>query len=180
MEHNLDHAVALLSRTPAALNTLLRDLPSAWTESNEGDGTWSAREVIAHLIHCEHTNWVPRAKRILESGESKPFDSLNREAHLKENPDTPLPELLDEFARLRAANLEELRALQIGPHELALKGKHPALGSLTLAELLSAWTVHDMTHLHQISRILAHQYREAAGPFARYLGVLKCDGHSGS
>jgi DinB superfamily len=179
MEHNLDQTVALLARTPTVLNTLLRELPTAWTESDEGDNTWTAKQVIAHLIHCERVDWLARVKRILEFGESKAFDPLDRAAHLMTNFDTPLPELLDEFALLRAANLQELRAMRIGPNELALKGKHPALGSLTLAELLAGWTVHDMTHLHQISRILAAQYREACGPFSAYLGVLKCDGHSG-
>lgn len=179
MEHNFDQTMALLGRTPAVLGTLLRELSAEWTESNEGDGTWSAKQVIAHLIHCERVDWLARAKRILEFGESKAFDPLDRAAHLKTNSDTPLPELLDEFARLRAANLEALRSMRLGPEELVLKGKHPALGSLTLAELLAAWTVHDMTHLHQVSRILAVQYREACGPFSAYLGVLKCDGHSG-
>ncbi|WP_058187296.1 DinB family protein [Terracidiphilus gabretensis] len=179
MEHNLDQTMALLGRTPAVFNTLLRDLSAEWTESNEGDGTWSAKQVVAHLIHCERVDWLARAKRILEFGESKAFDPLDRAAHLKTNSDAPLPELLDEFARLRASNLEALRGMRLGPEELGLKGKHPALGSLTLAELLAAWTVHDMTHLHQVSRILAVQYREACGPFSAYLGVLKCDGHSG-
>ena len=178
MEQNLDQTVALLTRTPAALNALLRELPIAWTESNEGDGTWSARQVIAHLIHCERVDWLARAKRILEFGESKAFDPLDRAAHLKGAFDTAVPELLDEFARLRAANLDELRGMRIGPEELALKGKHPAFGSATLSQLLAAWAVHDMTHLHQISRILAHQYREATGPWSAYLGVLKCAGHS--
>ena len=179
MEHNLDETVALLARTPAVLNVLLRDLSAVWTESNEGDGTWTAKQVIAHLIHCERVDWLARAKRILEFGETKAFDPLDRVAHLNTNSDMSLPELLDEFAQMRAANLQELRAMHIGPNELALKGKHPALGSLTLAELLAGWTVHDMTHLHQVSRILAVQYREACGPFSAYLGVLKCDGHSG-
>jgi hypothetical protein len=178
MEHNLDETVALLARTPTVLDALLRDLSAAWTESDEGDGTWTARQVIAHLVHCERGDWLARAKRILEFGESKAFDPLDRMAHLKEDPDRPLPELLDEFARLRAANLDELRAMRIGPEELALKGKHPAFGTVTLSQLLGAWAVHDMTHLHQISRILAHQYREATGPWSAYLGVLKCAGHS--
>jgi hypothetical protein len=161
------------------LNALLRDLPAAWTHSNEGDNTWTATQVIAHLNHCERVDWLARAKRILEHGESLAFDPLDRTAHLKQSPNTPLAELLDEFASLRAASLEELRALHLGPAELAKRGLHPALGPLTLSELLSAWTVHDLTHLHQISRILAYQYSDAVGPFAAYLGVLKCTAHSG-
>jgi DinB superfamily len=178
MEHKLDQTIALLAATPAALNALLRELPAAWTRSNEGDGSWTATEVIGHLVHCERVDWLARAKRILEFGESRAFDPFDRFAHLTDSRERPLAELLDEFARLRAQNLNELGALRIGPEELALKGLHPSLGALTLSELLAAWAVHDMTHLHQISRILAVQYREAAGPFAAYLGVLKCAGHS--
>src|ERR1700743_2436676 len=165
MEHNLEQTTALLANTPAALNALLRELPAVWTESDEGDGTWNARQGSAHLVDCERGDWLTRAKVILEIGESKVFDPLDRSAHLKGS-DASLAELLDEFRRLRAANLEELRGMRIGPEELALKGKHPAFGSVTLSQLLAAWAVHDMTHLHQISRILAHQYREATGPWS--------------
>ena len=179
MEQNLDQTLALLANTPAALNALLRNLPAAWTERNEGGDSWTPRQVIAHLVHCDRTDWLARAVRILEFGESKAFDRLDRTAHLSEHKDAPLPELLDAFAQVRAANLDELRARRIGPADLALKGLHPALGALTLSEILASWTVHDMTHLHQISRILAYQYREATGPMGAYLGVLKCAGHGG-
>ena len=178
MEPNLDQTFALLARTPAALNTLLRDLPEAWTHSNEGGDSWTATQVIGHLIHCESADFLARAKRILEFGETRAFDPLDRFAHLKKQ-DATLPALLDEFARLRAANIEELRSLNLGRAELALRGLHPALGAVTLSQLISSWAVHDMTHLHQISRILAHQYRDAVGPWSTYLGVLKCTAHSG-
>lgn len=177
MENNLNQTLASLARTPVALNALLRGLPEAWTEHNEGGDTWTVTQVIGHLVHCEHVDWLARAKRILEFGESRAFDPFDRAAHLKEFSKTPLNNLLDEFAQLRSSNLDELRAMHLGPAELAKRGVHPALGPLTLAELLSAWTVHDLTHLHQISRILAYQYREAVGPFAAYLGVLKCTAH---
>jgi hypothetical protein len=178
MEHNLDQTFALLARTPAVLNALLRDLPGAWTEGNEGDDTWNAAQVVGHLIHCERVDFLSRTKIILDSGESRAFHPLDRFAHLKESADTPLPQLLDEFAYLRAANLKELRDLSLGPDQLALRGLHPSLGTVTLAQLLASWAAHDLTHLHQISRILAHQYHDAVGPWAGYMGVMKCAGHS--
>jgi uncharacterized damage-inducible protein DinB len=179
MEHNLDHTLVLLAHTPAALNVLLRELPEFWTGSNEGDETWTAREVVGHLVHCERVDFLARVKRILEFGDSKAFDPLDRFAHLKETSETPLPALLDEFARLRAANLDEVRSLKLGPEQLALRGLHPALGTVTLSQLVASWAAHDMTHLHQIARILAHQYRDAVGPWANYMGVMKCTAHSG-
>jgi hypothetical protein len=178
MNHNLQYTVSLLSRTPAALNALLRDLPEAWTRSNEGGKTWSAFDVLGHLIHAERTDWMPRVKRILEAGESQSFEPFDRFAQERASQGKSLPELLDEFGRVRAQNLHELRALSLKPEDLARRGRHPELGSVTLAELLATWAAHDLTHLHQVSRIMAHQYREAVGPWIAYLGVMRCAGHS--
>jgi hypothetical protein len=175
---NLQQIISLLSRTPAALDALLRGLPEVLTLSNEGEGTWSAYDVVGHLIHGERTDWIPRAKRILESGESVPFDPFDRLAQTRESEGKLLDQLLDEFARLRAENIAELRALNLGSADLALRGRHPALGVVTLSELLSTWAAHDLTHLHQISRIMAHQYRDAVGPWTAFLGVMQCAGHS--
>jgi hypothetical protein len=178
MPLNLDHTVALLARTPAALNALLRDLPEIWTTRNEGDNSWTASDVVAHLIHAERTDWIPRAKIILQFGNSQPFAPFDRLGHLRESQGKSLGQLLDEFARVRADNLAELRRLNIQPEDLDRTGRHPALGAVTLSELLATWAAHDLTHLHQISRIMAHQYRDAVGPFSMYLGVLQCAGHS--
>jgi hypothetical protein len=178
MTHQLEQTISLLTRTPATLNALLRDLPEAWTMRNEGEKTWSAFDVVGHLIVGERTDWIPRARRILESGETKPFEKFDRFAQERESKGKTLPQLLDEFARLRAENLKTLRALQLKPADLARTGKHQALGVVTLSQLLATWAAHDLTHLHQISRILAHQYREAVGPWTIYLGVMQCAGHS--
>jgi len=178
MPHNLENTMSLLSRTPAALNALLRDLPETWTLRGEGDKTWTAFDVIGHLIHAERADWIPRARIILQHGDSQPFAPFDRLGHEREIRGKSLGELLDEFARVRSENLSELRALDIQPEDLDRPGQHPALGSVTLSQLLANWAAHDLTHLHQISRIMAYQYREAVGPFSAYLGVLHCNGHS--
>ncbi|ADV82999.1 DinB family protein [Terriglobus saanensis] len=173
MPQNLHQTIALLTNTPAALSTLLHDLPEAWTHRNEGEGTWTVAEVIGHLVHGEQTDWLARAKIILEHGESLPFPAFNRAAHLNA-PQKSLDDLLEEFADLRAANLAELRSWDLQPEDLERRGTHPAFGSVTLSQLLATWVTHDMTHLHQISRTLAYQHRDAVGPWSAYLGVLKC------
>jgi len=178
MEHNLQHSIILLARTPAALNTLLRDLPEEWTFPNEGANTWSVFDVIGHLIHGERTDWMIRARIILQSGESRPFDRFDRFAQERESQGKTLPQLLDEFALLRSQNLAELRALNLQAEDLQKRGKHPALGTVTLSQLLATWAAHDLTHVHQISRIMAYQYRDAVGPWCKFLGVLQCAGHS--
>lgn len=178
MDHNLDHTISLLTCTPATLNTWLRDLPEAWTHRNEGENTWSAFDVVGHLIHGERTDWMPRARIILEFGEGRAFEKFDRLAQQRESKGKSLPQLLDEFARLRSENVAQLRALNLQPEQLERRGRHPELGVVTLSQLLATWTAHDLTHLHQISRIMAHQYRDAVGPWAAYLGVMQCAGHS--
>jgi len=178
MEHNLPQTITLLARTPATLNALLRDLPETWTFHNEGENTWSAFDVVGHLLHGERTDWVPRARMVLQFGEAQTFQPFDRQGHAREIQGKSLAQLLDEFARSREENLAALRALNLRPEDLARRGRHPALGVVTLSQLLATWAAHDLTHLHQISRIMAHQYREAVGPWNAYLGVLQCAGHS--
>jgi hypothetical protein len=178
MQPNLSQTTALLANTPAALNALLRDLPESWTQQNEGAGTWTVHNVIGHLIHCDRTNWLPRAKWILQHGETQLFPPFDREPSAQESDRKSLGQLLDEFALLRVENLRGLAALNLQPQDLARRGHHPVFGSVTLSQLLSTWAAHDLTHLHQLSRLLAHQYREAVGPWSVYLGVLHCNAHS--
>ena len=178
MEFDLGHTISLLSRTPAVLNTLLGDLPETWTLRNEGENTWSAFDVVGHLIHGERTDWMPRARMILQSGEAQTFEPFDRWGHVRESQGKSLGQLLEEFGGLRLENLIELRALNLRQEDLERRGRHPALGVVTLSELLATWAAHDLTHLHQISRVMAHQYREAVGPWIAYLGVLRCAGHS--
>jgi hypothetical protein len=184
---NLADAVALLSRTPATLDALLRGLPDIWTHRNEGrdnegrntDGneSWSPFDIVGHLISGERTDWMPRVRVILEHGEGRAFEPFDRFAQERESAGKSLAQLLDEFARLRKENLAALHALNLQPEDFARRGTHPELGVATLAQLLSTWTVHDLTHLHQISRVMAYQYRDAVGPWIAYLGVLHCKAH---
>jgi hypothetical protein len=178
MEHNLDHTISLLSHTPSTLNALLRDLPEAWTFSNEGEGTWSAYDIVGHLIHGDRTDWIPRTKMILEFGESRAFEPFDRLGQVRESQGKSLGDLLDEFARVRAEKLDELRGLNLRARDFEGTGRHPALGVVTWSQLLATWAAHGLTHLHQISRVMALQYREAVGPWVKFLGVMQCAGHS--
>jgi DinB family protein len=177
MSHNLDETLVLLARTPEVLKTLLRGLPETWTMKNEGDGSWSAFEVVAHLIHAENDDWIPRTRCILDHGETQAFPPFDRQGNFAGSRQKTLDELLDEFARVRAGSLQALSALNLHPSDLDRKGKHSALGTVTLSELLATWAAHDLTHLHQISRVMAVQYRDNVGPFNKFLGVLHCAGH---
>lgn len=177
MSHNLEDSLSLLSRTPAALDALLRDLGDAWIRRDEGDKTWCAFDIVGHLIHCEHTDWMPRARLILQYGDTRLFEPFDRWGHVPLVEGKTMPQLLDELSRARAQNVAEVKGWRLGPDQLALRGLHPVLGPVTLSELLATWAAHDLTHLHQIARVMAHQYQGTVGPFAKFLGVMNCVGH---
>jgi hypothetical protein len=178
VSHDLQQTVALLERTPAVLDSLLRDLPDEWTLENEGPGTWSVFDVVGHLVYCERANFLPRTKIILELGEAQGFEPFDRWGHVKESHGKSLGQLLDEFLQLRAENIRVLRTLHLTEEDLKKRGKHAAFGTITLSELLATWAAHDLNHLHQISRVMAFQYRENVGPWSKFLGVMHCNGHS--
>lgn len=167
----LSDAVALLERTPATLAALLERLPPTWTAATEGAKTWSPYDVIGHLIHGERTDWIPRARHIL-SGESRPFETFDREAQFRESRGKTLAELLATFADLRRRSLADLAAMRLTDGDLARTGAHPELGAVTLGQLLATWVVHDLDHVGQIARTLAKVYADAVGPWTAYLSIL--------
>jgi hypothetical protein len=178
MTDALQNTIALLTRTPPVLDAWLRGAPDGLARSNEGDGTWSACDVVGHLIDAERHDWIPRAQMIREFGDTKTFEPFVRGGHVRETAGKTVAELLDEFARVRASSIERLRSFGLQPIDLERRGRHPVFGTVTLSQLLATWAAHDLTHIHQISRIMAHQYREAVGPWTVYLGVMQCAGHS--
>jgi DinB superfamily len=177
MEQSLETTTAVLRRAPAALDALLRGLPEAWTSRNEGEGTWSAIEIVGHLAHAERADWMPRVHSILEFGESRDFPPFARDGFRDLIEGKGMEAVLDDFARLRAASLDALASLNLRREDMDRKGRHPSFGMVTLSQLLATWAAHDANHLHQLARVLAHQYREAVGPWSAFLGVMHCDGH---
>ena len=170
--YDLDEAIAILQRTPATLDAMLRGLPDGWIAANEGDNTWSPFDVVGHLIHGERADWMERARIILEHGESTPFKKFDRFAQFRDSEGKTLPALLDEFAGLRAKNLRDLEELRLTNADLDRKGTHPELGQVTLRNLLATWVAHDLDHITQIARVIARQYSDEVGPWRAYLRVI--------
>jgi hypothetical protein len=168
----VDEAVAILTRTPATLDALLRGLPAAWTTAHEGGETWSPFDVLGHLIHGEKTDWMARVRHIRDKGDAEPFAPVNRQAQVGASDGRALDSLLDEFARRRRDSLDELAAMRLTPRDLTRSGLHPALGPVTLGQLLATWAAHDLDHVTQIARVLARQYTDAVGPWQAYLRVI--------
>jgi len=172
MDVQIEDAKAFLARTPVVLSGLMTGMSQAWLDCREGPKTFSPIDVLGHLIYGEQVDWIPRARIILDQGESRPFDPFDRVGFEDLIAGKSLEELLSMFATHRKQSLKDLSSLKLQPAMLARKGTHPALGQVTLGQLLAAWVVHDLGHLAQIERVMARQYREAVGPWREYLPIL--------
>jgi hypothetical protein len=155
MKFDVTQAIEVLQATPQVLRSLLGGLSEPWVRNNYGEGTFSPFDVVGHLIHGEKTDWMVRLRIILEHGEARPFDPYDRYAQFEESRGKSRAQLLDEFDRLRRANLAALSELRLRPEKLALRGTHPALGSVTAENLLATWVAHDLSHIAQIARCMA-------------------------
>jgi hypothetical protein len=172
MDFDLAAGTAILERTPNALRALLAGLPPAWIDATEGPETWSPYVIVGHLIHGERADWIPRAQIILAQGQNRRFTPFDRLAQFRESQGKSLAELLDEFARVRAASLATLASWRLSEAQLALEGEHPEFGAVTLRQLLATWVAHDLGHIAQTGRVMAKQYRDAVGPWRAYLPVM--------
>lgn len=172
MKYSLERSYEILDRTPDVLRSLLLGLSDDWIIPNEGPETFSPYDVVGHLIHGEKTDWTARAKMILESGNTKTFERWNRTAMYEDSKGKTMQQLLDEFAELRKQNMTWFRSLQLTEADLERKGMHPVLGEVTLRNLLATWVVHDLTHLAQITRVMAKQYKEEMGPWPEFFRIL--------
>ncbi len=172
MAFELTEGIAVLERTPAVFRALLSGLPEAWTRCNEGPETFSPFDNLGHVIHGERTDWIPRARIIMAQGDDRRFEPYDRFAQTRESAGKTLANLLDEFSALRAANVITLRSWNLSDQQFQLEGEHPALGRVTLRQLLATWVAHDLGHIAQTTRVMAKRYREEVGPWRAYLPIV--------
>jgi DinB superfamily len=172
MEFRLSEAVESLAATPATVDALLRGRPEAWLDCRKGEGTFSPRDIVGHLIFGEMTDWIPRARQILEGRGTAPFEPFDRFGHREMIEGRAIGELLDQFADHRRRSLETLEGFGLEERQLEMWGTHPEFGPVTLRQLLATWVVHDLGHIAQLMRVLANEYRDAVGPWRAYLSIL--------
>jgi hypothetical protein len=172
MIYSVERSIEVLERTPEVLKALLSGLHEDWTQNNEGPDTFSPFDVVGHLIHGEKTDWRPRINRILEHGQEKAFDPYDRFAQYTESKGKTLAQLLDEFDALRSQNMEWFRSLSLNETDFEKKGMHPVLGNVTLRNLLATWVIHDLTHIAQIARVMAKQYKDEMGPWQQFFRII--------
>lgn len=172
MKYSLETSYEILERTPGILRSLLQGLNDNWIFNNEGPDTFSPYDVVGHLLHGENADWTVRIRRILEQGTSLSFDPYDRFAQYEESEGKDLLQLLNEFEQLRNENLNWLKSLKLTEADFDKKGMHPSLGEVTLKNLLATWVVHDLTHIAQITRVMAKQYKEEMGPWTEFFRIL--------
>ncbi|WP_332893190.1 DinB family protein [Lottiidibacillus patelloidae] len=173
MNFKIEEAIEILERTPKVLHALLGGLSLNWIDCHEGDGTWSPKEVLAHLIEGENEDWIKRLELCIEHGVNKPFKPFDRFSHLQYVNKKTMEELLNTFSELRYNNILRLNQLITSPKTLELKGRHPDFGTVTVKELLATWVSHDLNHIVQINRTMANRYRDDVGPWIEYLGIYR-------
>ena len=173
MHFDLDKTIKILERTPAVFKALFYELDANWATINEGPRTWSAYDILGHLIHGEQTDWIPRAEIILCDGYNKTFEPFDRFAQEKLSQGKTMEDLLEEFASLRESSLNQLKSWKLSEEDLDKKGVHPDLGEVSLKQLLATWTVHDLAHINQMSRAMVKHYANDVGPWKNYIKILK-------
>jgi len=173
MEFNLDHCIVNLRRTPVVIQALIHDLPRGWVTADEGEGTWSPKQIIAHMVVGEQSDWITRGEIILSDAENKEFEPFDMNAHYALAEQMGIREIRNEFSKLRSLNLATLTGWNLSPEQLKRTGIHPEFGEVTLQQLLATWVAHDLSHIAQISRVFAKQYKNEAGPWTQYLRILQ-------
>jgi len=172
MQYDIAKSLEILERTPSVLTSLLSGIDDEWIMNNEGPDTFSPYDVIGHLVYGEKTDWPVRVKIILDHGTSKSFDPFERFAMYEESKGKTIQQLLYEFEEIRKHNIIWVRSLDLQEPDYDKKGMHPKLGEVTLRNLLAAWIVHDLTHIAQITRVMAKQYKTEIGPWVEFFRIL--------
>lgn len=173
MEFDLERSYEILSSTPTVMRSLLLPLSADWVEKGGSEKNWAPYDVVAHLIYAEQEDWLPRARLILSDDDERTFAPFDQAGHLRRKDRPSLAILIEEFSLIRASNLDQLRLWDIDDKMLQRTGIHPAFGEVTLKQLLSTWTVHDLNHLRQIAVFMAMKYAEAVGPWSSFLKILQ-------
>lgn len=173
MHFQIEKSVEILSSTPGVLRAMLDGKSEEWTHRNYGERTFSPFDVVGHLIHGEKTDWIPRARIILDYGDAQPFEPFDRYAQFGASKGKSLADLLDEFEKLRRENLQTLAEMNLSEKDLGRPGRHPELGAVTMRNLLATWTCHDLNHIAQIAKAQAFQYETEVGAWKEYISILK-------
>ncbi|GAB4526196.1 MAG: DinB family protein [Anaerolineae bacterium] len=146
-----------LRATREELLSLIEGLDEATLTWRPPGGGWNIRDTLAHLIDAEraHRRFVEtvlqgRSTRL----EGFDLDRWNQE-HVARRAGQPIDELLD---ALQAGRQETLAFIAALPAEAwDRQGEHPALGQVSVRQVIRVIGVHERMHLKEIRYLVEAQ-----------------------
>lgn len=160
------------SLTPAEITTLVR----ASTDAIVGEiralgdrarwrpaaGEWSANEVLGHLVEADRRGFVGRVRLVLDN-DRPTFQRWDQPAvaAARHDDERDPEDLVREFLAVREPDLALAAGLDSA--SLGRAGVHPAVGELTVENILHEWVHHDREHLGQIYAIARALVRPGMG-----------------
>lgn len=132
-----------------------------------GPGAWSANEVLGHLIEADRRGFVSRMRLVLQEDRPtfEPWDQPAVAAARRDQERDP-EDLVAEFLAVREDGLRFAADLQ--PVDCARLGLHPAVGELSVSDLLHEWVHHDREHVAQILAVTQSLVWPAMGNAQRF------------
>jgi len=152
-----DSILLKMQTTRNELLSLVRSLDQAALTWHPPDGGWSIRDNLAHLADAEraHRRFV---QAVLEGRpvhlEGFDLDRWNQE-HVARRADQSVDQILE---AMDAERRETLAFIQTIPAEAWDKqGDHPALGRVSVKQVIKVIGVHERMHLKEMRRLLKAQ-----------------------
>ncbi len=173
MNFQYTEARQLLDNTPRSVSALLRGLAPSWLEAKEQEDSWTVRQIVHHLLFAERYHWPVRVRTALSDGDPKTFAPFDTTQQFLSLHSISMEQALDELCARRVENVAYLDSLNLSESDFDRIAIHPSLGAVQLRIIVASWAAHDLAHLAQVSRILIRQYKDAVGPWAQNMSLLR-------
>lgn len=154
LERIHDKHLILMHRTMLLITNIVQSAPTeAMTRYTDGEGGWSAVEVLGHLLDANEI-FTARARRILTEDnphfENFPHEQMVIDRNYRQQ------KPLDVLARLHESRQQTLALFEtLTPEQWERAGVHPEYGEWTMTDALMQIGHHDVNHLEQMTRILS-------------------------
>lgn len=127
--------------------------PAEWQLPVYGGPDWSAHNLLAHFVSAEE-HLLELSQNVAEDGPGAQvgFDinRFNAQEQIR-NQDRPTQELLEALDCARQRTIDWVRTL--GDEQLDKKGRHPALGVISVEAMLTAIFGHQILHMRDLARL---------------------------
>jgi len=139
----------VLAETPPRLADLFRTLEKAELSTPFGEGKWTVRQVLAHLVDVECAfSFRVRLALTVDHPTIQPYD---QDAFVGLYRGVDARRAADAFCSLRTWNLALLRSLD--PAQMERGAFHPERGEEPVGRMVALLAGHDLNHLAQLERV---------------------------